>query len=85
MSPTRWPTPLSADAAGVAAVALAYVPFSTSSFAESLGHARTVPLIVLGSLVTLALSRAREYAAEHLTAGAAAATARTRMRQFWPC
>ena len=58
--------------AGVAAVALAYVPFSDSSGAQALEHARTVPLVVLGIGVALfAMSLALQYGLSRLPANRA--------------
>jgi len=58
--------------AGVAAVALAYVPFSSMSGAQALENARTVPLIVLGIGVALfGMSLALQYGLSRLPANRA--------------
>jgi len=58
--------------AGVAAVALAYVPFSASSGGLALEHARTAPLVVLGIGVALfAMSLALQYGLSRLPANRA--------------
>ena len=58
--------------AGVAAVALAYVPFSSSSGAQALEAARAAPLIVLGIGVALfGMSLALQYGLSRLPANRA--------------
>ena len=58
--------------AGVAGVALAYVPFSASSGAVALDHARTAPLIVLGIGVALfGMSLSLQYGLSRLPANRA--------------
>ena len=58
--------------AGVAAVALAYLPFSESSGAMALEHARTAPLLVLGIGVALfGMSLSLQYGLSRLPANRA--------------
>jgi len=58
--------------AGVAAVALAYLPFSESSGAMALEHARTAPLLVLGIGVALCgMSLSPQYGLSRLPANRA--------------
>jgi drug/metabolite transporter (DMT)-like permease len=58
--------------AGVAAVALAYVPFSDSTGAAALAHARGAPLLVVGiGLALFAMSLALQYGLSRLPANRA--------------